>query len=161
MSKFKVGDKVRIKPECRKGVGYPDDLPPGEGEITELRQDGRFTVFQVEFYSGLTDDLYDDEMELVEQKPDIETFVKSITDTMKEHFGGAEDPISPSYYQFPNGVQVRDISRYLTSFGGQALQYVARSTRLDGNNKGDRIENLRKAIEFIQWEIERIEEEQA
>lgn len=141
MSKFKVGDKVRIKPECRKGVGYPDDLPPGEGEITGLRQDGRFTVFQVEFYSGLTDDLYDDEMELVEAP--------------------AEDPISPSYYQFPNGVQVRDISKYLTSFGGQALQYVARSARLDGNNKGDRIENLRKAIEFIQWEIERIEEEQA
>lgn len=73
----------------------------------------------------------------------------------------AEDPISPSYYQFPNGVQVKDISRYLTSFGGQSLQYLARSTRLDGNNKGDRIENLRKAIELIKWEIERIEEEQA
>lgn len=63
----------------------------------------------------------------------------------------------PTYYDFPGGVQVRDISAHLTSFGGQALQYVARATRLDGNNKGEAVKDLRKALDFIGWEIERLE----
>lgn len=65
--------------------------------------------------------------------------------------------IDPDYYQFPGGHEVRDISAHLTSFGGQALQYIARSTRLDGANKGDPKENLQKAVKFLEWEIERIE----
>lgn len=65
--------------------------------------------------------------------------------------------LTPSYYDFPNGVQVRDISAHLTSFGGQALQYVARATRLDGNNKGEAVKDLQKALDFIQWEIDRLE----
>ena len=67
------------------------------------------------------------------------------------------DAIDPNYYKFPGGVEVRQISAHLTGFGAQALQYIARSTRLDGNNKGDQIENLRKSIRFIEWEIERLE----
>lgn len=63
----------------------------------------------------------------------------------------------PAYYIFPHGVEVRDISQHLTSFGGQAVQYIARSTRLDGKNKGDRLGDLRKALDFVQWEIERLE----
>ena len=70
------------------------------------------------------------------------------------------DPINPSYYQgFSNGAQVIDISEHLTSNGGQALQYVARSCRLDGNNKGDVVENLEKAKWFIDREIERVKGE--
>ena len=159
MSKFKVGDKVRLTGRGWDGGG----ALPSVGEVVTV--DGHYPDGTPKFHFKGMEFVFPSSprysAELVEQKPDIETFAKSIADTMKEHFGGAEDPISPSYYQFPNGVQVRDISKYLTSFGGQALQYVARSTRLDGNNKGDRIENLRKAIEMIQWEIERIEEEQA
>ena len=68
------------------------------------------------------------------------------------------DPINPSYYQgFSNGAQVIDISEHLTSNGGQALQYIARSCRLDGNNKGDVVENLEKAKWFLDREIERVE----
>ncbi len=68
-----------------------------------------------------------------------------------------EDTVtSPGYYKFPSGVEVRQISSYLTSNGGQSMQYITRSCRLDGNNKGDRVENLEKAIKFIEWEIERI-----
>lgn len=65
--------------------------------------------------------------------------------------------ITPAYYAFPGGVRVHQISGHLTSFGGQAVQYIARSTRLDGENKGDTAENLRKAIRFLNLEIERIE----
>lgn len=67
------------------------------------------------------------------------------------------DAVNPNHYKFPNGVETRAISQYLTSFGGQALQYVARATRLDGQNKGDEVEDLKKAIKFIEWEIERLE----
>lgn len=71
--------------------------------------------------------------------------------------GTGKSAIDPGYYQFPGGHEVRHISAHLTSFGGQAVQYIARSTRLDGKNKGDTIENIDKAIKFLQWERDRIE----
>lgn len=64
--------------------------------------------------------------------------------------------VDPGHYKFGD-VEVRQISGHLTSFGGQALQYIARATRLDGKNKGDAIEDLKKSLRFIQWEIERLE----
>lgn len=64
-----------------------------------------------------------------------------------------------NYYDFPGGVEVRQISAHLTGFGAQALQYVARATRLDGKNKGDVVSDLSKAIDFIRWEIERLQGE--
>ena len=62
------------------------------------------------------------------------------------------------YYKFGK-VQVLDISRHLTSNAGQALQYIARSSRLDGNNKGDTVGDLRKAIDFLRDELKRVEAE--
>ena len=62
------------------------------------------------------------------------------------------------YYRFPGGFEVLDISRHLTSNGGQAVQYVARSTRIDGNNKGEVVRDLEKAIDLIADEIERVKE---
>lgn len=59
------------------------------------------------------------------------------------------------YYKFGD-VQVIDISRHLTSNAGQALQYIARSSRLDGNNKGDTVGDLCKAIDFLRDEIGRL-----
>ena len=69
---------------------------------------------------------------------------------------------TPDYYQFPHGIQPIHISRHLTSNGGQILQYVARSTRLDGNNKHDREgrkDDLRKLINLAYDEIDRLHEE--
>lgn len=65
--------------------------------------------------------------------------------------------LSPNVYQFPNGVEVKDISAHLTSFGGQAVQYIARATRLDGVVKGLPVQDLYKAIELLKWEAERME----
>ena len=59
------------------------------------------------------------------------------------------------YYKFGK-VEVLDISRHLTSNAGQAVQYIARSCRLDGNNKGDIESDLRKAIDFLEDELDRI-----
>lgn len=62
------------------------------------------------------------------------------------------------YYKFPGGFEVLDISRHLTSNSGQAVQYIARSSRLDGNNKGEVVRDLEKAIDMIADEIRRVKE---
>lgn len=71
------------------------------------------------------------------------------------------DPVkAPAYYLFPNGVQLRAITSHLTGNGAQGVQYIARATRLDGNNKGagieDQIQDLEKAVEFVVEEIRRL-----
>ena len=71
--------------------------------------------------------------------------------------GEENNQLSPNVYQFPNGVEVKDISAHLTSFGGQAVQYIARATRLDGVVKGLPVQDLYKAIELLKWEAERME----
>lgn len=69
-----------------------------------------------------------------------------------------DNPVSPNHYRFPGGAEVIQISEHLTSNGGQAVQYVARATRLDGQIKGNAIEDLEKAAFFIQREIDRLKE---
>lgn len=71
------------------------------------------------------------------------------------------DNINPDHYKgFSNGAEVIDISENLTSNGGQAVQYIARSTRLDGKNKGEPVEDLKKAIVLCEREINRLGDEQ-
>ena len=68
--------------------------------------------------------------------------------------------MTPAYYRFPT-CEVADISLHLTPASAQAVQYLARSSRPDGRNKSDRvdgrIEDLRKAIHFIEMEIDRLQ----
>ena len=70
------------------------------------------------------------------------------------------DGVNPSYYKdgWSNDAEVIDITENLTSNGGQAVQYIARSTRLDGNSKGDVLEDLHKAKWFVEREIQRLEQ---
>lgn len=65
----------------------------------------------------------------------------------------------PNYYLMPNGVEVKEIARYLASNGGQAVQYIARATRTDGIIKGNPISDLEKARDMIEDEINRLKEE--
>ena len=64
----------------------------------------------------------------------------------------------PNYYLMPNCVEVKEIARYLTSNGGQAVQYIARATRTDGIIKGNPISDLEKARDMIEDEINRLKE---
>lgn len=65
-----------------------------------------------------------------------------------------------SYYEFPGGVEVRQISAHLASFPAQIVQYAARSGRMDGKCKSeelhDRIRDFEKIRDFAQWEIDRL-----
>lgn len=65
-------------------------------------------------------------------------------------------PVSPQHYKFPGGEEVISISQWLTSNTGQALQYIARSSRIDGKNKGNAVEDIQKAIKFLTFELERL-----
>ena len=64
----------------------------------------------------------------------------------------------PNYYLMPNCVEVKEVARYLTSNGGQAVQYIARATRTDGIIKGNPISDLEKARDMIEDEINRLKE---
>lgn len=94
----------------------------------------------------------------IDNEPDwaVEYVSASEMDWLKED---TSDATLPDYYTFGD-VEVRQISGHLTSFAGQAVQYLCRSSRLDGQNKGDAVEDLKKSIRFIQWEIERLEVQQ-
>ena len=68
---------------------------------------------------------------------------------------------APEYYIFPSGVETIEVSENLTSLGGQIVQYVVRSTRIDGKNKGKRVEDLEKAEKLLQRELRRVKLEEA
>lgn len=88
------------------------------------------------------------------------------TDAQRDAIGAAadrvfppldEDDPCPDYYRFPGGVQAKDIARHLTGNAAQAVQYLARSSRLDGVIKDDPLGDLYKAADMIRDEIERLE----
>lgn len=65
--------------------------------------------------------------------------------------------VNPQHYQgFSNGAQPVDIAEHLSGNGAQALKYIARSTRIDGGNKGEVMQDLQKAKYFIEREIKRV-----
>ncbi|WP_408934461.1 DUF3310 domain-containing protein [Corynebacterium marquesiae] len=65
--------------------------------------------------------------------------------------------VNPQHYQgFSNGAQPVDIAEHLSGNGAQALKYIARSTRIDGGNKGEVLQDLQKAKYFIEREIQRV-----
>lgn len=67
----------------------------------------------------------------------------------------------PSYYGFPNGVEAIDIARYLSFNLGNAVKYVARAGKKQEEGIGrseKQIEDLKKAIFYIEDEIKRLKE---
>lgn len=83
-----------------------------------------------------------------------EQFKNMTVDTEKPDF-----ETNPEYYQgFTGTVELIDITENLSFNGGNAVKYIARSTRVDGVKKHENpITDLRKAIWYIEREIERLE----
>lgn len=59
------------------------------------------------------------------------------------------EAVNPQHYQFPGGVQVIDITKHLDFLTGNVVKYVARAGR-----KGERLEDLLKAKQYLDWAIE-------
>ena len=138
MTKFKVGDKVRLVGKNWASYGGFD----GSGEFDP---DAVYTVDLV----NTGGDAYAGNAGLIrEWGYPIDGYGVELVEEA--------DPTSPSHYAFPGGAEVIDISQWLTSNAAQALQYIARSSRIDGKNKGDTVEDLRKAKVFIDFELKRL-----
>lgn len=68
---------------------------------------------------------------------------------------GGSDPVqSPSHYDLPGGIQVIDLIRGESFLRGNALKYIFRAP-----HKGNELEDMKKSREYINWEIERLENE--
>ncbi|CAB0927344.1 hypothetical protein FRC0432_00804 [Corynebacterium diphtheriae] len=66
--------------------------------------------------------------------------------------------IHPPHYQgFSNEAEPIDIAENLTFNGGNALKYIARACRIDGEVKGDPCEDLNKAIFYLLRELNRLD----
>ena len=63
------------------------------------------------------------------------------------------DPVNhPNHYFHPSGIEVIDITRYESFLRGNILKYVLRAPY-----KGHELQDLKKAAQYLEWEIERIE----
>jgi len=61
----------------------------------------------------------------------------------------------PAHYtQHPSGIETIEITRHESFLRGNVLKYVLRAPY-----KGNELEDLLKAKAYLEWEIERVEEE--
>lgn len=116
---------------------------------------------------------YIDRWEVATDNIEAGDLTEGVNETMDEDEGliisgplsfivdGSVDMVNrPPHYKFSNGAEVIDITENLTYNGGNAVKYLARSTRQDGQNKGNVLEDLRKAEFYVRREIERIKAQQ-
>ena len=140
MPKFKVGDRVRTTKRFR----FIDPFTPGE-VVGNTTANSAFDYY-VSFDGSPT------------RVPVREREIEFVNEIANPSPRGQESPSSvPNYYLLPTGIQVIDVTRWLTGNAAQAVQYIARSSRVDEVYKGDRVKDLRKALDFINNEIERLE----
>ncbi len=65
----------------------------------------------------------------------------------------ADDPINPSHYRsHPSGIECIEVTRHMNFNVGNAIKYIWRHM-----DKGDPIENLKKAQWYLDDEIRRLE----
>lgn len=65
----------------------------------------------------------------------------------------ADDPINPSHYRkHPSGIECIEVTRHMNFNVGNAIKYLWRY-----QDKGDAIENLKKAQWYLDDEIRRLE----
>jgi len=68
---------------------------------------------------------------------------------MKKFMKSVEHP--EHYTKHPSGVECIEITKYMNFCCGNAIKYVWRA-----GLKGDAVEDLRKAIKYLEFEIERL-----
>lgn len=73
----------------------------------------------------------------------------------------AERVNHPSYYALPNGLEAIDIARHLSFDLGNVVKYVVRAGRKTEQGLTSRekqLEDLKKALFYLQDEIKRVED---
>lgn len=59
------------------------------------------------------------------------------------------------YKSHPSGIEAIEITQYESFLRGNVIKYIMRAPY-----KGDELADLEKAAEYLQWEIERVKEDQ-
>ena len=132
MTKFKVGDKVRL-------VGEEWATYEGYGSF-EFDPEAVYTVDKVDNGGNV----YAGSAGVIERGSVGTPYLGYEVELVEE-----ADPTSPDHYKFGSGAEVIDITRHLDFLTGNAIKYLARSGR-----KGDRLTDLKKALRYVQWAIE-------
>jgi hypothetical protein len=135
--KFKSGDRVRILQEghAAKGqLGTVDTISFTSYYSTGVKFDEDVSNI------GGFDVFNENDLELVEP------------------LTASDNVNSPSHYIFPGGVEVIQITEHLNFCKGNAVKYLTRSGR---KAIADEVEDLKKAIWYIEREIARIEAQDA
>jgi hypothetical protein len=131
MGKFKVGDKIRL----------------GNGEAAEIHQIiAGSSLERTRHVLKYTDGeigaahWFEEELESYEAEPSV------------------PDAISPKHYSegMPDGIEVIDIIR---AQGWDKNFYLANAAKylLRSEHKGSKVEDLKKLMVYVQWEIDRLE----
>lgn len=170
MSKFEVGQRVRV-------ISAGDDNYPAEdgdiGTVVEAMLSSDLVLVDIDGKSErvwlfsdrlekieVTEGTNDDDS-LVGEVPSVRLTAEGLIISGPLSFTATDDTVDavnhPPHYKFSNGAEVIDITENLTFNGGNAVKYLARSTRQDGQNKGNVLEDLRKSLWYVQREIERVE----
>lgn len=78
--------------------------------------------------------------------------IKSERDRLNWHFSDKPDAINPSHYTgHPSGIECIQVTEHMNFNRGNAVKYIWRC-----GEKGDPVEDLKKAVWYLQREIARI-----
>ena len=148
---FQIGDYVQHtftgdpEPAEYYGVsGFVIEVFPEDGEVTFLRSDNDEVL-----------GCQDYELSLVYRQVNSVTQASESDDDLMAVVNAVSDPgTAPAHYRaLPNGIECIDVIQFFNFPVGSAIKYLWRHEL-----KGDPIENLRKAIQNIEFEITRREE---
>lgn len=158
MSKFAKGNPVRVTDPA----SYVND---STGIVTRVLRELNQWIYDVQIGGGLftfperhltlaDPDVHEVLAEMAEQSGLTAESAPCITAEQWAKAVIAPDPVSaPSHYRsHPSGIETITITRHESFLRGNVLKYVLRAPY-----KGSEVQDLRKAAQYLQWEIDRTE----
>lgn len=138
MTEFKVGDKVQLTGnEWGSGIYGTIQTVLGHSGVGTpfFRYDGQ----KRHICPGFEAELVKSHRTLAEKRQDDYRILARASEPWR----------NPDHYQFPGGVQVIDITRHLSFPLGNVIKYCSRAGK-----KGPKVEDLQKALKYLEWAIE-------
>lgn len=150
MSTFKVGDRVVL-------IGPNLNFFSQRGEVIEVDDDPTWP-----YTIQLAEDVYPTPIVYAEHELELESVIDALSaepaylldSEVDERDTVNEDVVShPTHYtSHPSGVECKDIVGHYPFFVGSAIKYLWRA----GLKSEDAVTDLRKAIQNIEFEIQRL-----
>ena len=133
MAELKPGDLVTITQDGHAAQGKTGVVE----SVTPSNHYSTFVIFDKPVPTiGDSDVFHQSDLELIQEPSEV------------------DNVNSPSHYQFPGGVEVIQITEHLNFCKGNAVKYLTRSGR---KAIADEVEDLKKAVWYINREIARLE----